>query len=78
MVTRDQAEKMAKITVSSLVNECSCQTVEDVANVLTMLASVSGVAMIATVGKEEAIERMEAVAIFMADLKVEFKKQTMN
>lgn len=53
--------------MTDYVNACSCQTNEDVANVLMKLVSVCGVGMCAVVGHADAVARMQSTTNFIAE-----------
>ena len=57
MITPTEADDLAHDAIENYVACCHCRGPQDIANVLMKLASKSGVAMIAVVGKEEAIDR---------------------
>lgn len=59
MITPQQAEQLAKRTVTDYVNQCGCRDTQDAANALMKLASMCGLAMCATVGQQEAVARMQ-------------------
>lgn len=61
MITPQEAEKRAHELIEQYVNAASCDTIEDVANVLMKLASLTGLAMAAVVGRDEAVGRMVSV-----------------
>lgn len=67
--TPEQAEELAKHYMTAYVNACKCDTVEDAGNVLMKLASVVGLAMVATIGQDEAVARMEGTAQHIAKAK---------
>lgn len=58
MITPKDADALAHSTIENYVACCHCRTPQDMANVLMKLASMSGLAMMAVVGKEEAIDRL--------------------
>ena len=62
MINPEEAEKLANATVEEYVAKCSCESQQDVANVLMKLASVCGLGMCAVVGQEDAVARMQGTA----------------
>jgi len=66
MITADQAEKLAHDTVEAYINKCGCKTVEDVGRVLMKLASMTGLALVATQGQAEAVTIVESVKLHIA------------
>ena len=66
MVTPAQAEELAQHYMEQYVKACNCQTNQDVANVLMKLTSMCGLGMMAIVGQDEAVARIEGDAQFIA------------
>lgn len=66
MVTQSEAEMLAREAIQKYLNDCRLQTIEDAGNALMKLLSVAGVIMCATIGKDEAVERLEGTAAFIA------------
>lgn len=66
MVTQQQAEALAKQKIQEYLNACALDTVQDAGNALMKLCSVAGVMMCATVGYDEAVDRLEGTAAFIA------------
>lgn len=58
MITPNEADALAHSTIENYMACCHCRTPQDMANVLMKLASMSGLAMMAVVGKEAAIDRL--------------------
>lgn len=69
MITADQAEKLAHDTVEAYINKCGCKSLEDVGRVLMKLASMTGLALVATHGQEDAIAIVESVSRHIAQSK---------
>lgn len=65
MVTPKEAETLAHKTVQEYVNACGCNSTEDVSNVLMKLVSMCGLAMCATVGQRETIDRLIGTADYI-------------
>lgn len=65
MIAQQDAEKLAKQHMTDFVNACKCQSKEDVANVLMMLASACGAGMVAVVGHADAVDRMRDTTDFI-------------
>lgn len=61
MVTKSQAEALAKSAVKNYFNDCNLQTVEDFGNALMLLISVAGFSMCIIVGQEEALVRLNFI-----------------
>lgn len=78
MVTQEQAGNLSFKYMQLYVNECECRDHQDVANVLMKLASSCGIAMIAVVGKEEAVDRMQETTDFVASSDIKFKAERAN
>lgn len=78
MITQAIAEKLAINVVQDYVNQCDCETNEDVANVLMKLASVCGISICAVVGKHEAVARMEGTAEFIKNTPFNFKHSSQH
>jgi len=70
MVTSEQAEALARIALRSYVENCNIETTEDIANALMKLVSVAGVTMLAHVGQDEAVARLQGTTNFVAGLQV--------
>ena len=66
MVTQQEAEELARKHMQDYLNACGLETVEDAGNALMKLCSVAGVMMVATVGYEDAVARLEGTAAFIA------------
>jgi hypothetical protein len=66
MVTQQQAEQLAQQKIQEYLNACGLNTVEDAGNALMKLCSVAGVMMVATVGYQDAVNRLEGTAAFIA------------
>ena len=68
MVTQQQAEDLAKKHLEDYLTACGPNTVEDTGNVLMKLCSVAGVMMVAAVGHDDAVKRLQAVASFISKI----------
>jgi len=66
MITSRAAEVLAQTAMQSYVNQCKCETAEDVANVLMKLVSMCGLGMCAVVGKEESVARLQGTTDYIA------------
>lgn len=66
MITPKEAEALAQKTMQDYVNACRCDTIQDVGNALMKLVSMCGLAMCATVGQKEAVNRLEGTAAYIA------------
>lgn len=80
MVTQQEAEALAKKHMQDYLNACGLDTVEDAGNALMKLCSVAGVMLCATVGYDEAVERLYATAQFIEGRmhNVKFKQERAN
>lgn len=65
MITEASAETLARELIQKYLNECKLDTIEDAGNALMKLCSVTGVAMCATVGHQEAVSRLHATAAYI-------------
>lgn len=66
MITAQQAEVLATKTMEDYVKACGCDSTQDVANVLMKLASMCGLGMCATVGRNEAVSRLQGTTNYIA------------
>lgn len=66
MVTSQEAEQLAQKCIQDYLNACGLITVEDAGNALMKLCSVAGVMMVATVGRADAVARLEGTASYIA------------
>lgn len=66
MITPNEAEALAQKTMQEYVAQCDCMTPEDVGNVLTKLVSMCGLGMCSTVGKRDAVQRLQGTAAYIA------------
>lgn len=66
MITPKVAEALAQKSMQDYVNACQCNSPQDVGNALMKLVSMCGLGMCATVGKEEAVQRLEGTAAYIA------------
>lgn len=80
MVSQEQAEEMAKQLIQQYLNDCQLDTNQDAGKALMKLMSVAGVLMVATVGYDEAVDRMYSTAAFVEKklVGVKFVQQTVN
>ncbi|BDA14075.1 hypothetical protein KAM339_026160 [Aeromonas caviae] len=80
MVTQQEAEELAKKHLQEYLNECKLDTTSDAGNALMKLMSVAGVIMVATVGYEDAVQRMYGTTKFIENKmsSVKFNQQTLN
>lgn len=80
MVSQQEAEQLAKKHIQDYLNACKLDTTQDAGNALMKLCSVAGVLMVATVGYEDAVNRMEGTAAFIAKTMhgVQFKQERAN
>jgi hypothetical protein len=81
MVTPQEAEQLAKKHIEAYMNDCKMQNLsEDAGKALMKLVSVAGIVMVATVGYEEAVERMHGTAMFVEQKMLPLKNasQTIN
>lgn len=62
MIPPKEAERRAHQLIEEYVNGAGCTSVEDIANVLTKLASLTGLAIAAVAGREHAVKRLEQCA----------------
>ena len=65
MVTQQEAEALAQRHIHDYLTACGLKTVEDAGNALMKLCSVAGVMMVATVGYEDAVARLDGIAAFI-------------
>lgn len=70
MITKTEAEILAKEAMEAYVKQCECRDTEDVANVLMMLSSMCGLGMCAVVGRSEAVSRMQGTTDYIAKSQV--------
>lgn len=66
MVTPDEAEALAQQAMQDYVAKCGCNSTEEVGNALMKLVSMCGFGMCATVGKPDAVARLEGTAAYIA------------
>lgn len=66
MVTQQEAEALAQKHIQDYLNACGLDTTEDAGNALMKLCSIAGVMMVATVGYDDAVARLEGTAAFIA------------
>lgn len=79
MISQAAAETLARKVLQQFVNDCHCQSEQDIANVLMKACSVAGVMMVATVGQNEAFDRLYGTAAFIAQQKFgTFKKEKLQ
>jgi hypothetical protein len=80
MVTQQEAESLAQKLIQDYLNACKLDTTQDAGNALMKLCSVAGVMMVATVGYQEAVDRMKSTASFIAVTMhgVKFKQERAN
>ncbi|MEE7625402.1 hypothetical protein V3O24_04450 [Methylobacter sp. Wu8] len=69
MITPQEAEKLAAETIKNYMNACQLQTTQDAGNALMKLVSMAGLAMCATVGQKEAVDRLQGTAAYIAQPK---------
>lgn len=65
MITAKQADDLANTTIIDYVNSCGCNNAQDIGNVLMKLASMCGLAMCATVGHAEAVDRLQSTTNYI-------------
>ena len=75
-----QKKNIGKKHLQDYLNACGLITTEDAGNALMKLCSIAGVMMVATVGHEEAVQRMQGVAGFVEHklLGVQYRQQRPN
>lgn len=80
MVSQEKAEEMAKQLIQQYLNDCQLDATQDAGKALMKLMSVAGVLMVATVGYDEAVDRMYSTAAFIEKkmVGVKFVQQTVN
>ncbi|SDX15856.1 hypothetical protein SAMN05518669_103428 [Variovorax sp. YR634] len=79
MISQADAELLARKVLQQFVNDCHCQSEQDIANVLMKACSVAGVMMVATVGQNEAFDRLYGTAAFIAQQNFgTFKKEKLQ
>lgn len=66
MIKPQEAEKLAQKAMEKYVNACGCATTNDVANALMKLVSMCGLGMCATVGRDEAVSRLQGTTDYIA------------
>lgn len=66
MITPKDAEKLAQKTMQDYVEQCKCNSNEDVANVLMKLVSMCGLGMCAVSGREDAVSRLQGATNYIA------------
>ena len=65
MTTPEQAEELAKKAVQDYLDACNMQSRDDIGNALMKLASVTGLLMACSEGREIAAQRLEGTAEFI-------------
>jgi len=80
MVTQKEAEELAIKHLKDYLNACGLITTEDAGNALMKLCSMAGVMMVAAVGHEEAVQRMQGVSGFVEHKLrgVQYRQQRLN
>lgn len=80
MVSQQQAEELAKKHLQEYLNACGLDTTQDAGNALMKMCSVAGVMMVATVGYDDAVQRMYGTAEFVEKkmVGVKFIQKTVN
>jgi hypothetical protein len=80
MVTPQEADALAQECIRNYLNDCGLETVADAGNALMKLCSVTGIALCATVGYEDAVDRLNGVAAFVENnmRDVQFKREMLN
>lgn len=80
MISPAAAEALAQEAMQKYVNACNCQNVQDVANALMKLVSMCGLGMCATVGRDEAVSRLQGTADYVAKAQAgkNWKKETVQ
>ncbi len=66
MITPKEAEELARVTMEQYIARCKCESIEDVANALMKLVSMCGLGMCATVGQEDAVNRLQRTTDYIA------------
>ncbi|EHK5439423.1 hypothetical protein N7319_14525 [Aeromonas dhakensis] len=80
MVTQEKAEELAQKYLQQYLNECGLDKTSDAGKALMKMLSVTGVMMVATVGYDDAVQRMYGTASFIEQkmVGVKFIQQTVN
>jgi hypothetical protein len=65
-LTAKEVEPLAQQVMQDYVKACGCANTQDVANVLMKLVSMCGLGMCATVGQEEAVDRLQGTTDYIA------------
>lgn len=80
MVTPLEAEELAQKFLQDYLNACKLDTTKDAGNALMKMCSVAGVMMVATVGYDDAVQRMYGTAAFVEKkmVGVKFIQKTVN
>jgi len=65
MIDQKEGERLANNAVNEYLSACNCNTIEDAGNAIMKLASMCGLAMCATVGYADAVERLQGVTDYI-------------
>lgn len=66
MIDTHEFDAIIKNAMNGYVNECKCDTPEDIGNAMMMLIGMCGLLMCSTVGQPEAVNRMKALTDYIA------------
>lgn len=73
MITPEKAQELAQQKMQEYIDACECDNLEDVGNVLTKMVGMCGVAMCATIGLREAVDRLEGTAEHLTETQVDIR-----
>lgn len=66
MITPDEAEALANKLIGEYLTACKLDTQQQAGDALMKLVSVAGLAMCATVGQHQAVERLLGTATYIS------------
>ncbi|WP_340543574.1 hypothetical protein [Escherichia coli] len=76
MITPQEARQRTRTLVEHYVNECECRDLTDVKHVLTALISMAAQAIVATNGKETALQVLMNTLTHTAAHEVPYRMET--
>ncbi|MFG3860764.1 hypothetical protein [Escherichia coli] len=76
MITPQEARQRTRALVEHYVNECECRDLTDVKHVLTTLIGIAAQAIVATNGKEAALQVLEHTFVHTAQHEVPYRMET--
>ncbi|MBB8026471.1 hypothetical protein HEL23_021815 [Escherichia coli] len=76
MITPQDAEKRTREIVAEYISECGCENPRHIRLVLTKLISMAAQAIVATNGKEAALQVLEHTFVHTAQHEVPYRMET--